>query len=75
MLTDNTNDIGHHLTVLQLTVVFQFYPVHPSTPMKDQDTEFLLTTSIQYIKQTSDENKEKYQLGIIVIDPITNSQN
>ena len=37
MLTDNTNDLGHHLTVLQLTVVFQFYPVHPSTPMKDQD--------------------------------------
>ena len=36
MLTDNTNDLGHHLTVLQLTV-FQFYPVHPSTPMKDQD--------------------------------------
>ena len=23
------NIIGHHLTVLQLTVVFQFYPVHP----------------------------------------------
>ena len=37
MLTDNTNDLGHHLTVLQLTEVFQFYPVHPSTPMKDQD--------------------------------------
>ena len=31
------NIIGHHLTVLQLTVVFQFYPVHPSTPMRDQD--------------------------------------
>ena len=31
------NIIGHHLTVLQLTAVFQFYPVHPSTPMRDQD--------------------------------------
>lgn len=32
-LMEKTNDLGHHLTVL----VFQFYPINPSTPMRDQD--------------------------------------
>lgn len=32
-LMEKTNELGHHLTVL----VFQFYPINPSTPMRDQD--------------------------------------
>ena len=41
--------------------------------------EFLLTNNIiiKNIKETSDENKEKYQQGnkLLIIDPITNSPN
>ena len=33
MLMEDTNDLGHHLTVL----VLQFYPVNPSTLIRDQE--------------------------------------
>ena len=33
MLMEASNDLGHHLTVL----VLQFYPVNPSTLIRDQE--------------------------------------
>ena len=38
-------------------------PVTPQLP-RETKTKFLLTISMQH-QQTSDENKEKYQLGVI----------
>ena len=35
----------------------------PKSPTRDFNTEFLITLSKYGIKQTSNENKEKYQLG------------
>ena len=48
--------------------------INPLVPISDQDRISPYNIS-DNIEQTSDENKEKYHLKGLLVDPIPNSQN
>ena len=56
--------------------LFMFLPViNPSTLIGDQDRISPYNISTENIIQTSDKNKDKYQLRVSLVDPRPNSPN